>query len=147
MEADGPDRVSHALELAARETGMDVAVVSEVAHDRETVLWSSRSEAFPEIVPGASTPLEDTVCRRLLEGRVGGAIPDAAQVVSLRDVPVVRQRRLGAYLGVPLRTAGARLYVLCCLARERRPDLGDEDLRFLSGMAETVRAVVEPGWS
>jgi GAF domain-containing protein len=142
---DGPDRVRHALELAVRETGMDVALVSTVAHGRETVLWSSHGETHPELEPGASLRLEDTICRRVLEGAIAGVVPDAARIAALEDVPLVREGRVGAYLGVPLRTADARLYMLCCLARERRPELGADDLLFLAGMAETVRAVVEPG--
>ncbi|MGZ6643612.1 MAG: GAF domain-containing protein [Solirubrobacteraceae bacterium] len=142
-DADDPDRVRHALELAVRETAMDVALVSEVAHDREIVLWASGSDAFPELAPGVALSLTDTVCRRLLEGRIGGIVPDTRKVAALRDVPLVREGRVGAYLGVPLRTADARLFVLCCLARERRRELGEEDLRFLAGLAETVRAAVE----
>jgi GAF domain-containing protein len=145
MHDDGPERVRHALELAARETSMDLAFVSDVAHDRETILWASQSDAYPDFQPGSSAPLEDTVCRRVLEARVAGAIPDTAGVAALRDVAMVRDGSIGAYLGVPLRTADAHLYMLCCLARERRPELGPEDLRFLAGVAETVRAVIDPG--
>jgi hypothetical protein len=32
-----------------------------------------------------------------------------------------------------------RLYVLCCLHRERRPSLGEKEVRLLSGLAESVR--------
>lgn len=143
-EVQGPDRVVGALELAIRETGMDAAIVTEVAHHRETVLWARRPDGFDELGPGASLPIEDTICKRLLEGRIGGAVPDASRVKALRDVPIVREGKVGAYLGVPVRTADARLYMLCCLARERRRELGDDDVRFLAGLAETIRAAVEP---
>ncbi len=145
MYSDGPDRVRHALELAARETSMDVAFVSEVAHDRETVLWTSTSAAYPDLQPGSSAALEDTVCRRVLQGRVAGVVPDTKRISALRDVPLVRDGSIGAYLGVPLRTADARLYMLCCVSRDGRPQLGDEDLRFLAGVTETVRAVIDAG--
>lgn len=124
---------------------MDVAFVSEIAHDRETVLWASQSDAYPDLRPGSTVTLKDTVCRRVLEGRVAGVIADTARTPAVRDVPLVRDGSIGAYLGVPLRTADAHLYMLCCLARERRPELGDEDIRFLAGVGETVRAVIDPG--
>jgi GAF domain-containing protein len=144
-EADGSNRIRHALELAVRETTRDAALVSEIADDRETILWrAGDAPSFADLRPGAAMPLADTVCRRLLEGRIAGAVPDTRAEAALRDVPLVREGRVGAYLGVPLRTADARLFVLCCLAGERRPELGAEDLRFLAGLAETVRAVVEP---
>jgi GAF domain-containing protein len=51
--------------------------------------------------------------------------------------------RIGAYIGVPLSGNDARLYVLCCLAHESRPALGEADLRFLRGVGETVLASLE----
>ena len=50
---------------------------------------------------------------------------------------------MGAYVGVPMTGAAARRYVLCCLAREARPDLGESDLRFLRGLVESVRPAVD----
>ena len=38
----------------------------------------------------------------------------------------------------PLTGADAQLYVLCCLAREARPDLGEADVRFLTGLTESL---------
>ena len=40
-------------------------------------------------------------------------------------------------------TENARAYVLCCLAREARPDLGEADVRFLQGVAESLRPLLE----
>jgi hypothetical protein len=45
---------------------------------------------------------------------------------------------------VPFTTADARLYVLCCLAGEARRDLGESDVRFVRGMAESIRSLLEP---
>ena len=43
---------------------------------------------------------------------------------------------------VTLPTDRARLYVLCCLARERRLGLGASELSVLRGLGETVRAAL-----
>jgi hypothetical protein len=43
---------------------------------------------------------------------------------------------------VELPTSRARLYVLSCLARERRPELGAGELSVLHGLGETVRAAL-----
>ena len=50
---------------------------------------------------------------------------------------------IGAYLGVPIRLEDMRLYVLCCLDRERRPSLGEKEVRLLSGLAESVRVELQ----
>lgn len=137
-----PESIVRALALARDELRMDAAMVSEIAQGRETVRWVHGGEAFG-IVAGASELLEDTICQRLLEGRIEALVTDVRSEPSLRDVPFVRSGALGAYLGVPVRTADARRYVLCCLAGERRPDLGPEDLRFLTGVGESVRVALE----
>jgi GAF domain-containing protein len=85
----------------------------------------------------------DTICERVLQGRLGAVIPDVRSEPELADVPHVRAGAIGAYLGVPLTTLDARLYFLCCLSRERRPDLGDREHRFLRGVAETIRAALD----
>ncbi len=43
---------------------------------------------------------------------------------------------------MPFTGEDARLYVLCCLANEARPDLGDRDVRFLQGIAESLRPLL-----
>jgi GAF domain-containing protein len=60
----------------------------------------------------------------------------------LRDLPIVRDNGVGSYLGVPLSAADARLYVLCCLAREARPDLGDEAVDFVRSLCDRLRATL-----
>ena len=61
---------------------------------------------------------------------------------ALEGIPGLAESGLGAYLGVTLPTDRARLYVLCCLARERRPGLGAGELNVLRGLGETVRAAL-----
>ena len=67
-------------------------------------------------------------------------VPDATLEPSLNQLAGVRTARSRAYIGVPFETEDARAYVLCCLAREARPDLGEADVRFLQGVAESLRA-------
>ena len=97
---------------------------------------------WPQLRAGASWPLEDTICRRLLDGHIDGVVRDVLAEPALADVPGLAESGIGAYLGVMLPTDRARLYVLCCLAREQRPELGPADLSVLRGLGETVRAAL-----
>ena len=54
-----------------------------------------------------------------------------------------RRLGVGAWLGVPIELSHAELYVLCCLASEARPSLGEREVRLLAGLAESVRATLE----
>ena len=115
------------------------AVVSEVAGGRERVRQVAGSGRFPGVVPGAAVPLDETICARVLSGEVGPVVADVAAEPALAGLQVPRAAGVQAYLGVPFRAADARLYVLCCLWAERRPELGEADLRFLEGLADSLR--------
>jgi GAF domain-containing protein len=131
-----------ALALARRELSMDAAFVTEISTTSETVRWAVANGWGEWLHPGASWPLQDTICRRLLDGAIDGAVGDVLADPALRDLPGLEESGVRAYLGVQLPTDRARLYVLCCLASERRPDLGPAELSALRGLGETVRAAL-----
>jgi GAF domain-containing protein len=128
------------LAMVCRELDIDTALVSEITGGREVVRWAAGEGDYA----GVSAALKDTICERLMDGRIGAIVPDTAAEPSLSELEMVRDGSIAAYLGVPFSTADARLYVLCCLAREARPDLGEGDVRFLRGLAESIRSLLEP---
>ena len=140
--SSGGDPITAALELARAETEMDVAVLGEIYDGREVVRFVAGDGSFG-LAPGASTPIEDTYCHRLLTGRLSNVVPDAHADDQLRDLQSTRAARIGAYIGVPLTTLDARLYVLCCIAHEQRPQLGERDVRFLRSLGEAIVAELE----
>jgi GAF domain-containing protein len=135
--------LDEALALVRRELDVDVALITEVTDRHEVVQRVDAAVGVDAPEVSLSVPLAETICERLLSGRVPPVIGDVRAEPELADVPHVRAGAIGAYLGVPLTTVDARLYVLCCLSRERRPDLGDREYRFLRGVAETIRAALE----
>jgi GAF domain-containing protein len=137
------DLMTAALELAHSETEMDVAVLGEVCDGREVVRFAAGDFRSFGLAPGASMPIEDTYCQRLLAGRLSNCVPDARADEQLRDLEITRAAQIGAYLGVPLTALDARLYVLCCLAHEQRPQLGQRDVLFLRSLGETVLAQLQ----
>lgn len=87
---------------------------------------------------GQCVPLESTYCHLLLQGRIGNVVSDATSHELLRDLLVTRAASVGAYIGVPLASPAATLFVLCCLAHERRPALGEHHVVMLRGLAQNV---------
>lgn len=137
-----PDRdgqVRAKLAMACRELDADTALLSEIRSGHEHVRWGAGEVDYV----GAAVPLRDTVCERLLDGRIGSVVADARLEPSLNEMPAVIDGTIRAYIGVPFQTENARAYVLCCLARETRPDLGESDVRFLQGVAESLRPLLE----
>ncbi|MDA0162696.1 hypothetical protein OM076_20660 [Solirubrobacter ginsenosidimutans] len=127
------------LAMACRELDADAALLSEIRAGRENVRWGAGEAGYV----GISMLLSDTVCGRLLDGRIGNIVSDATLEESLNQLAGVTDGTVRAYIGVPFETEDARAYVLCCLAREARPDLGEADVRFLQGVAESLRPLLE----
>ena len=136
------DPITAALALAQAETGMDLAVLGEIRDGREVVRFVAGDGSFG-LAPGASMPIEDTYCQRLLTGRLSNLVADTNADDQLRELPITRAARVGAYIGVPLTTIDARLYVLCCLAHEQRPQLGKRDVLFLRCLTDAIVAELE----
>ena len=141
--SSGGDRITGMLRLALSETQMDVAVLGEVCDGREVVRYLAGDGGSFGLSSGASMPIEDTYCHRLLTGRLSNVVPDAQADMHVRDLAITRAARVGAYIGVPLTGLDARLYVLCCLAHERRPELCGRDVQFLRDLGDAVLANLE----
>ena len=127
------------LAMACRELHADAALLSEIRNGREHVRWGAGEAGYV----GSSFPLSDTMCARLLDGRIDNVVSDTTLEESLNQLAGVKDGAVRAYIGVPFETDDARAYVLCCLAREARPDLGEADVRFLQGVAESLRPLLE----
>lgn len=143
----GPDgsarRLDALLQLTRDLLDSDLALLTEISHGHETARWSAGEWPGLETLVGISVPLEETVCKRMLAGRIGNYIQDAQSDERVNDLVMTRRLGVGAYLGVPIRLEDMRLYVLCCLHRESRPSLGEREVRLLSGLAESVRVELQ----
>ena len=137
-----PALVGRVLELARDELGMDLAFLGEVRGERELVQAFAGGLPACGIRPGVSFPLADTICGALLEGRVPNAVPDVDRTPECASLSVPGRAGIKAYVGVPLAGEDARLYMLCCLAREARPALGAREVHVLRGLAESMRAAL-----
>jgi GAF domain-containing protein len=135
--------VRRALQLARERIDVDAVVLSEIADEHETVREVVQGGAFPALTAGVSVPLQDTICQRLLEGRIGNLVGDVSAEPELRDLPAVHDYGIGAYLGVPLTAADARLYVVCCLAREARRALAEDDVEFLRRLCRRIGVTLD----
>lgn len=140
----GPVRVESArwslgplLDLTCATMDMDLVLLTEVADGGEHVLRTAGT--WPGLDPadliGRSLALDDTFCRRLLEDTLPPFVADAERDPTTADLRLARALGVGAWIGARLPTSGAHMYVLCCLAREARPNLGRRDVLALSTLA------------
>ena len=135
------DGILHALALARRRLGMDLAFLGELQDDAEVVRWvSGRAESFG-LHDALVLPLADSYCSAVLGGDEG-VVRDATADERVRSLEITRRARIGSYIGVRIEHEG-QVFGLCCLSHDARADLGDEELEFLHGLAETVASTLE----
>lgn len=132
-------RLDELLRMTRELLDADLAVVSRIADGCESVYRADGD--WPEFNRGAVTPLplEETICQQMLEGRIGHYVNDTRSDMQLRGLRAVQELGIGAWMGVPIALSDVELYVLCCLARETRPSVGEPEVKLLLGLAESVR--------
>jgi PAS domain S-box-containing protein len=135
-------RVRRLLELARGQLDMPVSFLSRL--DGESYVFAyfaGELERFG-VNEGDAIPLSATHCQRMLDGRIGSAVPDLAANPETRDLDASGRLGLRAYAGVPVRLRSGEIYgTLCAVDTRPHPALGErhvELLRFLSDLAAEV---------
>ncbi|HEX4431843.1 MAG TPA: ANTAR domain-containing protein [Frankiaceae bacterium] len=95
--------IETALRAASGATGMQLVFVSAI--DAQTFTWRALHGKLDGVQAGATLPLDETFCSRLLAG-APAATADAAIDPSYADVPLREALAITSYVGVPLRRGG-----------------------------------------
>ncbi len=136
-----PEDIERMLSAVRETLRMDVAFVSEF--DRDELVFrklegDSESFGWRE---GQSFPLDESYCKRVLEGRIPRVVPDAKREEATRDLRVTSEAGMGSYCAVPLVLSDGRLYgTLCCVSHEPDPWIRESDLGI---MERTAKWLVE----
>lgn len=136
---DHERRLAELLRLTRELLDTEAALLTQIRNGREILRLFEGDWTGLDAPGGVSAPLEDTICVRMLDGRIGNYVRDTQADERVRDVAMVRELGIRAWLGVPVEAAGL-LYVLCCLARDTRPSIGEREVKLLLGLAESFRA-------
>jgi GAF domain-containing protein len=150
MSDQGPSReafgsssspIEHMLRDLREALQMDVAFVSQFSEDQlvfRAIEGDAESFGWQE---GASFPIDESYCKRVLDGRIPQVVPDAKREDATKDLRVTSEADMGCYCAVPLVLSDGRLYgTLCCVSHESDPWLRERDLGI---MEETARWLVE----
>jgi transcriptional regulator with GAF, ATPase, and Fis domain len=136
-----PEAIEDMLREVREALGMDVAFVSEFAGDELVFRALEGDAASFGWREGQGFPLDESYCKRVLDGRVPDVVPDARREDATRDLRVTTEADMGSYCAVPLVLSDGRLYgTLCCVSHEPDPWLRERDLDL---MGRTARRLVE----
>jgi GAF domain-containing protein len=128
------------LLLTVRESlEMEVAFVSEFAGDQlvfRALEGDAESFGWRE---AEGFPLDESYCKRVLDGRLPNVIPDAKSEDLTKDLWVTGDADIGSYVAVPVVLSDGRPYgTLCCVSHKPDPRLRQRDLGLMEGVAREL---------
>jgi GAF domain-containing protein len=134
-----PETVERLLSTVREAMEMDVAFVSEFDGDQlvfRALEGDAESFGWRE---GEGFPLDESYCKRVLDGRLPSVIPDARSEGRTRDLWVTSEANIGSYVAVPVVLSDGRPYgTLCCVSHRADPWLRERDLGLMEGVAREV---------
>jgi GAF domain-containing protein len=134
-----PKKIEEMLSAVREVLEMDVAFVSEFAGDRmvfRALEGDAESFGWRE---GESFPIDESYCKRVLDGRIPQVVPDAKREDATRDLRVTSEADIGSYAAVPLVLSDGRLYgTLCCVSHTPDPWLRERDLGLMERVARQL---------
>ena len=136
--------VAHTLEAVRGLLAMEVAFAGEILEDQQVYRVISGDGGSFGIVEGGSIPLEDTYCKRVLEGRLPSFIPDARAEDRTASLAITESAGIGSFASVPLTLSDGHLYgTLCAASHAAKPGLGYRELQFLQVFARIIADQLE----
>ncbi len=118
---------------------MDVAFISEIKDGRRYFRHVDGKGAKLPISVGASDPVEESYCARVIDGRLPELIPDACVNAEALTLAATRALPVGAHLSVPIRLADGSVYgTFCCFSFAPNATLTERDLSVMRVLADMV---------
>ena len=131
-----PGPIEYMLRDVREALQMDVAFVSQFSEDQLVFRAIEGDEESFGWQEGESFPIDESYCKRVLDGRIPQVVPDAKGEDLTKDLRVTSEADIGSYCAVPLVLSDGRLYgTLCCLSHESDPWLRERDLGLMEGTA------------
>ena len=113
-----------ALDLLQEQLGMGLWMVTRVSGGEQIVLGAAHRGSDYPVHEGDVFCWSDTFCARMVAEEGPQCAPSVAEIASYRAAPAARGLRIGAYVGIPLRTADGQLFgTLCAIDPVPQPAL------------------------
>ena len=131
--------IAAALDIARQSLGMEAAHVGRFVPGYQEIHEVAGAAREFGLETSLKVPMDETICQRMVEGRVPQVIPDAAREPGLIGVPAVDDGSIGAYVGVPVSASDGTVFgTFCCLSAHSEPDLADRDISFLRVLGQLI---------
>jgi EAL domain-containing protein (putative c-di-GMP-specific phosphodiesterase class I) len=140
-----PDQLlPRALRALRTHLGMDVAFISEFRDGSRIFRYVDTARPNAAVQMGASDPLEDTYCERVIDGRLPELITDTSDVTAATELGFTRLVPVGAHVCVPIRLYDGTIYgTLTCISAMGDATLGPRDVSLMRVFAEMAAEHIE----
>jgi GAF domain-containing protein len=139
-----PEEIERLLSIVRENLQMDVAFVSEFAGDKlvfRALEGDAESFGWRE---GEGFPLDESYCKRVLDGRLPNVVPDARSEDLTKDLWVTSEANIGSYVAVPVVLSDGHPYgTLCCVSHKADPALRERELGLMVGVARELSRQIQ----
>lgn len=118
----------HAMRISL---GLEVAFISEITSGVRIFRYIDAEEDFCPIAVGASDPVEDSYCQRVIDGRIPELIHDARLNAETQSLKATSEIPVGAHLSTPIRCNGEIFGTICCFSRNPSLSLDNHSLELI----------------
>jgi len=129
--SSSPDDIGRDEQVGVADQGADIQVIDALSGDGASMGVG--------VGVGTHLPRAGSYCTRVLAGALPAAIGDTRRHLIARDLPITTELGIGSYLGAPLRDRGGQVVgMVCCLGQHPTPGLGEQDVLFLTAIADVI---------
>jgi diguanylate cyclase (GGDEF)-like protein/PAS domain S-box-containing protein len=126
-----------ALRATRAHFGMDVAFLGKFDQGHRVFEAVDPPDNYASLRVGASDPLEDSFCQRVVDGRLPESMPDAFLNPEAMSLPATQALPVRAHLSIPLRRKDGTVFgTLCCFSHSADLSLNQRDADILRLMGK-----------
>jgi EAL domain-containing protein (putative c-di-GMP-specific phosphodiesterase class I) len=122
---------------------MEVAFIGHFSNGRREFRYVD-AEPGHKLLPGDGNAIDDTYCKRIVDGRFPELIPDVATLPAAQQLAVTAELGIGSYVGVPIRLRDGSVYgTFCSFSSTADRSLNDRDVAMMRAFAEIAAEQLE----
>jgi EAL domain-containing protein (putative c-di-GMP-specific phosphodiesterase class I) len=138
------DLIGAIVEAAKDHLEADIGFLAEFRGESKVIRRAAGDGPSVGLEEGTELPLGETYCHRVVRGELPSIVADARADARVKDLAITRQLKIGAYIGVPVRLPGGRVFgTLCCINHEPDPSIHERDVKFMRVLADLVGRQLE----
>lgn len=123
---------------------MEGAFVAQFEHGRRVFRAVDADPGQCALPVGASDPLEESFCQRVVDGRLPELIQNAQELPAALELAATKAFPVGAHLSIPLRLEDGSIYgTFCCFSRTADYSLNARDLELMRTFADIATSVIQ----